>query len=89
MSLKFKDYATFDRPKELGKNKRLGLSSDCASLGIPPLLCQGDSGGHNLFFRKAVDGTLCNEVCAFLDWQIAFKGSKVVRLYALELLWPV
>ncbi|KAH7717277.1 calcium/calmodulin-dependent protein kinase type 1 [Aphelenchoides avenae] len=57
---KFVKYAFFERPKELG---------------IPPLLCQGDSGGHNLFFKKASDGTVSNEVCAFLDWQVAFKGN--------------
>lgn len=59
-SSKFAEFVMFDRPKELG---------------IPPLLCQGDSGGHNLFFKKASDGTVSNEVCAFLDWQVAFKGN--------------
>lgn len=42
---------------------------------IPPLLCQCDSGGHNLFFKKADDDTVSNEVCAFFDWQFVFRGS--------------
>ncbi|KAH7717274.1 Protein C04F6.7 [Aphelenchoides avenae] len=59
-STEFIEYTMFKRPQELG---------------IPPLLCQGDSGGHNMFFKKADDGTISNEVCAFLDWQVAFKGN--------------
>ncbi|KAH7717280.1 calcium/calmodulin-dependent protein kinase type 1 [Aphelenchoides avenae] len=56
----FMDYALYDRPLELG---------------IPPLLCQCDSSGNNMFFKKSQDGSMSNEVCAFFDWQFAFKGN--------------
>lgn len=46
------------------------------------MFVHGDSGGHNMFFKKAADGTPSNEVCAFLDFQISFK-SKVLMFFCL------
>lgn len=40
------------------------------------MLCHGDAGPHNFFFKKAQDGTASNEIGAFFDWQLAFKGFK-------------
>ncbi|KAH7701185.1 Protein C04F6.7 [Aphelenchoides avenae] len=58
----FAQYALMDRPRELG---------------IPLLLCHGDAGAHNIFFKAAADGTASNEIGAFIDWQIAFKGNPM------------
>ncbi|KAH7680264.1 calcium/calmodulin-dependent protein kinase type 1, partial [Aphelenchoides avenae] len=60
MGKKFGVYALNERPVELG---------------IPLVFVHGDSGGHNMFFKKAADGTPSNEVCAFLDFQISFKTN--------------
>ncbi|KAH7715784.1 hypothetical protein AAVH_16825 [Aphelenchoides avenae] len=58
----FAKYALVDRPTQLG---------------VPLILCHGDAGAHNIFFKKASDGTVSNEIGAFFDWQIAFKGNPM------------
>ncbi|KAH7721082.1 calcium/calmodulin-dependent protein kinase type 1 [Aphelenchoides avenae] len=56
----FAQYALVDRPLELG---------------LPQVLCHGDSGAHNMFFKMAADGSSSNDVLAFMDWQLAFAGN--------------
>ncbi|KAH7696986.1 hypothetical protein AAVH_35935 [Aphelenchoides avenae] len=65
MTKEFAMYALLDRPKQLG---------------IPIVLCHGDAGPHNFFFKKAQDGTASNEIGAFFDWQLAFKGNPMVDI---------
>ncbi|KAH7708621.1 Protein C04F6.7 [Aphelenchoides avenae] len=65
MSKEFALYALQDRPKQLG---------------LPIVLCHGDAGPRNMFFKKAPDGTASNEIGAFFDWQVAFKGNPMVDI---------
>ncbi|KAH7710505.1 calcium/calmodulin-dependent protein kinase type 1 [Aphelenchoides avenae] len=58
----FARYAVIDRPKELG---------------LPLLFVHGDSGGHNMFWKKASAGTASSEVLAFYDFQFAFRGNPM------------
>ncbi|KAH7716636.1 calcium/calmodulin-dependent protein kinase type 1 [Aphelenchoides avenae] len=62
MTKAFARYAVIDRPKELG---------------LPLIFVHGDSGGHNVFWKKASDGTASNEVLAFYDFQFAFRGNPM------------
>ncbi|KAH7712396.1 Protein C04F6.7 [Aphelenchoides avenae] len=68
MAKEFGRYSLTDRPQELG---------------LPLMLCLGDTGAHNMFFKKAPDGTASNEVSAYIDFQIAFAGNQffdIVRI---------
>lgn len=38
------------------------------------ILQHGDTGAHNMFFKKNPDGSAASETSAFIDWQIAYKG---------------
>ncbi|KAH7687798.1 calcium/calmodulin-dependent protein kinase type 1 [Aphelenchoides avenae] len=40
------------------------------------MLQHGDTGAHNMFFKKNPDGSAASETSAFIDWQIAFKGNQ-------------
>lgn len=61
--------------KEFGRYSLIDLPQQ---LGLPLMLCLGDTGAHNMFFKKAEDGTASNEVSAYIDFQIAFAGTSVV-----------
>ncbi|KAH7715785.1 calcium/calmodulin-dependent protein kinase type 1 [Aphelenchoides avenae] len=65
ISKKFAEYALIERPKQLG---------------LPLVYCHGDTGPHNMFFKKNDDGMASNEITAFIDWQIGFKGSQMFDL---------
>ncbi|KAH7705806.1 calcium/calmodulin-dependent protein kinase type 1 [Aphelenchoides avenae] len=62
ISTEFAQYALIDRPKQLG---------------LPFLFLHGDTGPHNTFFEKAPDGTVGNEITAFIDWQLSFLGNPM------------
>lgn len=60
MTEKFGRYSLVDRPKQLS---------------LPLLLSLGDTGAHNMFFKKAEDGTPSSEPLAYYDFQVAFNGA--------------
>ncbi|KAH7718176.1 calcium/calmodulin-dependent protein kinase type 1 [Aphelenchoides avenae] len=61
MTTDFFRYTLVDRPTELG---------------LPLVLLHGDTGSHNIFFKKNPDNSVSSEVSAFIDWQIVFKGNQ-------------
>lgn len=76
ISKKFSEYALIERPKQLGT--RCGeVVSHKSFAGLPLVYCHGDTGPHNMFFKKNADGMASNEITAFIDWQIGFKGTKL------------
>jgi hypothetical protein len=46
------------------------------ALGTPPVLSHGDLWVNNIFYEKDNEGNLTDEVCSFLDWQVAHPGEK-------------
>ncbi|KAH7712534.1 Protein C04F6.7 [Aphelenchoides avenae] len=70
MTTDFFRYSLVDRPTELG---------------LPLFLLHGDTGSHNMFFKKDPDNSVSSDVSAFIDWQIVFKGAYVVhRMFLSE-----
>ncbi|KAH7694023.1 hypothetical protein AAVH_38935, partial [Aphelenchoides avenae] len=44
---------------------------------VPLLYAHGDCGGHNMFWKRAADGTASNDVLAFYDFQFACKANPM------------
>lgn len=45
------------------------------------MLSHGDLWVNNIFFKKDAEGNLSDEVCAFLDWQVAHAGMGRTSIF--------